>query len=143
MDSNKVPTPRKSLSQLAASGTLGKNLGRYQSRIAAVPHVIRPVGKAPPHLSSAERSVWAELVRGAPAGLLTRSDRLILEVLSRLVVRMRTSDPKTSELNCVVNVLSKMGLTPVDRNKLNLEAEPEASAKAAEDARWAELDELD
>jgi phage terminase small subunit len=138
-----MPTPRKSLSQLAASGTLGKNLGRYQSRLAAQPNFIRPVGKAPPHLPAVERAVWAELVRGAPPGLLQRSDRLILEVLSRLVVRMRTSDPKTSELNCLINVLSRMGLTPLDRTKLNLESPPEPSAKAAEDARWAELDELD
>jgi phage terminase small subunit len=143
MDVNKMPTPRKSLSQLAASGTLGKNLGRYQSRIAAQPNIIRPVGKAPPHLSTGERAVWAELVRAAPPGLLQRSDRLILEVLSRLVVRMRAADPKTSELNALVNVLTKMGLTPVDRTKLNLESPPEPSVKSAEDARWAELEELD
>lgn len=139
-----MPTPRKSLSQLAVSGTLGKNLGRYQSRIAAQPNFIRPVGKAPPHLTPGERAVWAELVRAAPPGLLQRSDRLVLEVLSKLVVRMRTSsDPKSSELNSLVNVLTKMGLTPVDRTKLNLESPPEPSAQAAEDARWAELDELD
>lgn len=138
-----MPTPRKSLSQLAASGTLGRNKGRYESRIAALPNFIRPVGKAPPHLPPVERAVWAEIVRGAPDGLLQRSDRLIVEVLSRLVVRMRTSNPKSSELNAVVNVLGKMGLTPADRSKLNLESPPDPSVKSEQDARWAELDELD
>lgn len=138
-----MPTPRKTIAQLADSGTLARNKGRYKSRIAAQPNFIRPVGKAPTHLSPGARAAWAEAVKNAPHGLLERSDRLILEVLSRLVVRMRTSEPKTSELNALVNILSKMGLTPADRAKLNVPAPIDPAVKAAEDDQWAAFDELD
>jgi hypothetical protein len=72
------------------------------------------------HLSPAERLVWAELVRIAHPGLLARSDRLILEIAAKLVIRMRTTDAKTSELNALMKVLAKLGMTLAARLKMNL-----------------------
>jgi hypothetical protein len=60
------------------------------------------------------------LVRIAHPGLLARSDRLILEIAAKLVIRMRTTDAKTSELNALLNVLAKLGMTPASRLKMNL-----------------------
>lgn len=138
-----MPKPRKSLTELVASGTLQKNLGRYSTRIAAHTTVIAPIGTAPRQLPAIERSIWAEAVRTAPPGLLSRSDRLAVEVLCRLVARMRTSEFKISELNALVGVLARFGMTPTDRVKLNLEPLPEPTIQTEEDKAWAALDELD
>jgi len=59
---------------------------------------------------------------------------------------MRTTDPKTSELNALLNVLAKMGMTPAARLKMSLqplEIPINPSEQTEEDKRWAELDELD
>jgi hypothetical protein len=136
-----MPKPRKSLAQLSASGTLAKNKGRYADRIAAIPTVLMPIGKPPRHLPTDERALWAELVKAAPPGLLQRSDRIALEVACKLVARMRTADAKTSELNALMATLGKLGVSPLDRLRLNLEPPP--PEPSAQDALWAELDELD
>jgi len=140
---NRIPKPRKSPSQLAESGTLQKNLGRYQARITAQTTVIAPIGTAPRISPQLSVSVWADVMRNAPSGLLTKSDRVAFEVLVRLTVRMRTLDAKTSELNSRLAVLAKFGMNPTDCLKLNLDPLPEPTAQTEEQRRWAELDELD
>jgi hypothetical protein len=83
-------------------------------------------------------------VRAAHSGLLARSDRLILEIATKLVVRLRTTDAKTSEVNALVNVLAKLGMTLAARLKMNLQSldiptpEPTATTNPRD-----ELDELD
>jgi len=138
-----MPTSRKSIAELAVSGTLGKNLGRYKSRIASRTTVIAPIGKAPNHLPTIERGIWAEVVRSAPPALLTKSDRISLEILCRLVARMRTAPFKASELNALTAVLGKFGMTPGDRFRMNVEPIAEPHAQYAEDAKWAALEALD
>jgi hypothetical protein len=118
-------------------------MGRYQARIASRTAAIAPIGKAPAHLSPIERRIWAEVIRSCPPRLLTKSDGTSLEVLCKLTARMRTSDLKTSELNALMAILGKFGMTPGDRLKMNLEPIPEPSAKAADNSKWAELEQLD
>jgi phage terminase small subunit len=141
-----MPKPRKSLAELAASGTLGKNLGRYQSRLDALPTVIHPPGRAPVHFDPQQKAVWAEVLRTAPEGLLMKSDRIVVEVLVRLLLKVRTSDGSTSEMNSLINLLGKMGMTPASRRAMNVERAPDPHETAAEikdKALWAELDALD
>jgi phage terminase small subunit len=134
-----MPTRRKTLAELENNGTLGRNLGRYQNRITKQGIISRPVGHAPTHLSAIERGIWAEVRRSASPGLLDRSDRLSLELLCKLVARMRSPDVKASELNALAAALARMGLTPVDRLKLAFEP-PADPAEQAEMKRLAELD---
>ena len=83
-------------------------------------------------------------MRVAHPGLLARSDRLGLEVATKLVIRMRTTDAKTSEVNALMNVLAKLGMTPAARLKMNLQPldlpTPEPTAQTNP---WDALDELD
>jgi|GEM_PF-2351003 len=141
-----MPTPRKSLAQLAASGTLARHSGRYKSRLAAVPTIIHPPGRAPAHLNLDQKTVWAEIIRTAPQGVLMKSDRIIVEVLVRLLLKVRTTDGSTAEFNAIANVLGKLGMTPASRLSMNVERalEPhETAAEAKENALLAELDALD
>jgi phage terminase small subunit len=141
MQQNTMPKQRKSLQQLAESGTLHKNPGRYVGRWVAQSAPFRPIGKAPAHLPATEKAIWAELTKAAPARLLQRSDRLFLEVCCKLVARMRAGDnPKSSEINALTNILGKLGLNPTDRAKLDLETPTQPTVKTSP---WDELDELD
>ena len=78
-------------------------------------------------------------MRAAQPGLLQRSDRFYLELCCRLVARMRAGAVKSSEMNSVANVRSKLAMNPTDRAKLNLEP----PAKPKEKSPWDALDELD
>jgi hypothetical protein len=141
-----MPTPKKTLAELKLSGTFQQNKRRYEHLTNPVATVQLPIGRPPAHLATTERAVWAELVRVAHPGLLTRSDRLLMEVAAKLIVRMRTLDVKTSELNALMNVLARMGMTPAARLKMNLqplELPASPSTKSEEDAAWDALDELD
>ena len=141
-----MPTPRKSIAQLAASGTLGKHLGRYQARLAAVPTIIHPPGRAPVHFNPQQKVVWAEVLCTAPQGVLMKSDRFSVEILVNLLLKVRTTDGSTSEYNALINLLGKMGMTPASRQSMNIERslEPhETAAEARQNAVWAELDSLD
>jgi len=141
-----MPTPKKTLAQLQLSGTYQQNKKRYEHLTNQVVTIQLPVGRPPAHLAAAEKAVWAELVRVAHPGFLTRSDRLILEIAAKLIVRMRTSDAKTSELNALMTVLAKMGMTPAARLKMNLqplELPAKQPTKTEPDELWDSLDELD
>jgi phage terminase small subunit len=135
-----MPKQRKTLQQLAESGTLHKNPSRYLGRFVAQSAPARPIGKAPAHLPAVEQAIWAELTKAAQPGLLQRSDRLFLEVCCKLVARMRaTENPKSSEINALTNILGKLGLNPTDRAKLDLET-PQPKTNPSP---WDALDELD
>jgi hypothetical protein len=141
-----MPTPRKSIAQLTASGTLTKHLGRYQSRLAAVPTIIHPPGRAPVHFSPQQKLVWAEVLRTAPEGVLMKSDRFSVEILVNMLLKLRTTNGSTSEYNAIANLLGKMGMTPASRQSMNVERslDPhETAAEARNNAVWAELDSLD
>jgi len=139
-------TPKKSLAELKLSGTFQQNKKRYEHLTDPVVTIQLPVGRPPAHLQAAEKAAWAELVRVAHSGLLTRSDRVILEIAAKLIVRMRTSDAKTSEFNALLSVLAKLGMTPAARLKMNLqplELPANPVAKSEEDKVWDQLAELD
>jgi|ERR1700722_1802197 phage terminase small subunit len=141
LQQNTMPKQRKTLQQLAESGTLHKNPGRYVGRWVAQTAPFRPIGKAPAHLPATEKAIWAELTKAAQPGLLQRSDRLFLEVCCKLVARIRTAEnPKSSEINSLTNILGKLGLNPTDRAKLDLETSTQPKTNPSP---WDALDELD
>jgi hypothetical protein len=84
------------------------------------------------------------VVKNAPQGLLGRPDRIVLEIASRLIPRMRAGDLKPSELGVLLNILNKLGMNPTARQKLNLEppAEPASEIETEQERIWRELDEL-
>jgi hypothetical protein len=88
-----------------------------------------PIGATPRHLQAIERAAWTEAVKNVPQGLLGRPDRIILEVASRLIARMRTGEMKPSELGVLLHVLNKLGMNPTARQKLNLEPPVEPASE--------------
>jgi hypothetical protein len=135
-----MPTPKKTLAELQLSGTYAQNKKRYEHLTNPVVTIQLPVGRPPVHLTAAEEAVWAELVRTAHPGLLTRSDRLTMEIAAKLIVRMRTEDTKISETNALLSVLSRLGMNPAARLRMSLQP---LGLPAKPSKQTAELDELD
>ncbi|WP_433972765.1 hypothetical protein [Tunturiibacter lichenicola] len=140
-----MPTPKKTLTQLQLSGTYQQNKRRYEHLTKSVPTIHIPIGRPPTHLQPAEKAAWVELVRIAHPGLLARSDRIVVEIAARLIVRMRHPDAKTGDYNALLTVLGKLGMTPASRLKMNLPPieVPTPQVQSEEDRLWAALDELD
>lgn len=87
------------------------------------------LGNAPDHMTPAAKAVWFELETYALKGVLTGSDRLILETTAVLVAQFR-SDPEgmqAAKLTQMIGCLARLGLTPADRQKLGTERQPEGN----------------
>ena len=106
--------PRE-LADLKGAGK--KHPERYRNEVPQSEH---DLGVPPDHMSAAAKEVWFELVTYALKGVLTGSDRLVLEVTSVLVAQFR-ADPEempAARLTQMVGCLARLGLTPADRQKL-------------------------
>jgi hypothetical protein len=114
---------RKTMRELIASGTLANNPSRYLNRAAAQSQSIKvsPLGEPHTAMSVAAKKVWHEIAANAPDGWLTSADRMILELACVLTCRLRNrrAPAKNAELTAFANVLSKLGLTPTDRAKVD------------------------
>jgi len=133
--------PRKSIAELQLTGTYQAHPGRYKAVSATKPIIKLPIGVAPKHLQATERAIWVEVVKNAPEGLLGRPDRLVLEIATRMIAKIRTGEFKASDVGHTMRILSKLGMDPAARQKLNLE--PPATPQPDTKSPWDELDELD
>lgn len=85
------------------------------------PQPTEPFGDPPSDFLPAEKKAWRELKRMCVPGVLTISDRFIAEVLCQLMARLRQRDPPltSAERSNLTYCLSHLGLTPVDRARVN------------------------
>lgn len=95
------------------------------------------LGDPPERFTLLEREAWTELDLLAPEGVLTGSDRVVVEMYCHLVARMRGDhDPehaqprplKAAEVTQLLNILGRFGMTPSDRARLKV---PERAKKPA------------
>jgi phage terminase small subunit len=119
-----MPAHRKPLAAHQLSGAIQKNPQRFAAR-GNEPTPTAPVGAPPKHMEAAEKAVWKEIVAVSPKGVLTNADRLLLEVACRLVTQFRSGLLlRASEVSTLLNSLGRLGLSPADRAKLNVQSEP-------------------
>lgn len=88
-------------------------------------------------------AIWRELAEQVPVGVLTIADRMLVEIYCTLVSRHRGGDEdrdgsikppevlKSNEYYLIISILSRMGLTPSDRSRVNVPVDPKK--QAAED----------
>src|ERR1035437_2625763 len=126
-----MPARKKSLTLLKLSGGLKNHPGRYADRtdLASCPDGI---GDPPSHISIARKNIWAELIAQLPAGHLQSADRFLLEVVTGLMAtqRNRRALITKGEVSLLITALSKLGLTPVDRQRVIIPVKPQASVYA-------------
>ena len=114
---------RYTAAERAWHGTEKANPARYQSRTDN--NTLQPLGYCPKFLTPAQKAIWRELVKLAPAGLLTVADAFSVELCVRLIEHSRKATTmKASEAAALMTLLGRLGLTPADRAKLDLPRQP-------------------
>ena len=58
------------------------------------------------------------------------ADRTMFEVLTRLVAKLRAKKIRIMELTCLISLCGRFGMTPSDRSKVAVNAEPSNSLTA-------------
>lgn len=123
---------RKTTAVLEAKGSFKKNpqLKRVD------PKTSDEIGLPPAYFDEVESLVWQELIETSPEGVLTKSDRAILEIASALLsdYRKDRASFNTSRVNILQRILASLGMTPIDRSRI---VAPERDLD--ENNPWAEL----
>lgn len=107
-------------------GAHKKDPQRYRDE---VPKSEMPLGDAPDYMSESQADAWRELSRISIPGVLTESDRPVLELVSCLLAQWRANpvDFPDSRIGHLRIGLSTLGMSPTDRNKL---AKPKDNEKS-------------
>ena len=116
-----MPAHRKPLHILALNGTIKDHPGRYAEPTAPVA-CPAGIGDPPVHLSVARKNIWREVVAQLPERHLQSADRFLLEIVTHLMSRLRNRKTLITkgEEALLMHALSKLGLTPVDRQKVHI-----------------------
>jgi phage terminase small subunit len=115
-----MPRPRTPTNLLILNGGLAHDKKRYANRTTE-PVPSGDIGPAPKHLSPAQKAIWKELLKQVPDGVLTNADRIIFELACRLTHKMRTEEFTSSNAAQLVSCLSRLGLSPADRSKVQVD----------------------
>ena len=118
-----MPTPRKPANILSINGAQKRNPGRLKARGKQTEDQ-RSIGRAPSGLTDAQRAAWRELVRNDP-GVLTKADRIAVEMTARLMAEIRAGDTQASKQALLTQMLHKLGQTPQGRNYVSVPEKPE------------------
>ena len=114
--------PRTPSNVLELKGAFDKNPQRRRKD----PKVEPGLGDPPGYFDDEERTIWEEIAATAPEGALAQSDRLCVEMLIPLIVRLRNREPmKAAERAFMLSTLTRIGCTPADRSRVARPAEPE------------------
>ena len=116
-----MPTPRKSAATLALRGAFNKDPRRVRDDVRGS----GLIGRWLPG-SSDPKEVWEELIKAAPAGILTGSDRPALEMVARTIAQVRSDGKALSmtQLAQLVQTLGRFGLSPAGRQALDAPPPP-------------------
>ena len=79
-----MPTVRKPTEILKLNASLDHNTDRKRAR-AKEPLNRSPLGTPPKHLPNVQKAIWHEVIMINPPGVLTSSDRMVVELLCILM----------------------------------------------------------
>ena len=109
--------PRKPTSLHVVQGTLRTTRHRDREN---EPEILEPLGGPPQAWPIAAKLLWAELGDLVPPGVAGKSDRIIFEVLLRLVAKMREGpEAMTPALAAQIRTACAcFGMSPADRSRV-------------------------
>lgn len=110
-----VSRPRKPTKVLELNGAFKRNASRKREEFTPE----EDIGPPPPHMV-VEAEIWDEVVAMVPEGVLGSTDRIALEVICKLVFRMRYDweNMSAAQITRLETLLGRFGLTPSDRSKI-------------------------
>lgn len=99
------------------------------------PKPVEKIGNAPRHLTDEQKAIWNEIISQVPPGVITKMDRMTLEMVSVLMLKFRkAAEPLTvdmlageqalpkmqgNELSMLMKGLQTLGMTPADRSRVS------------------------
>jgi len=88
-----------------------------------VPKSDSALGQPPEKMKPTAKAIWFEIETYALPGVLTGSDRFIMEVLCNLLAEYRKSPVsfKATSMANLIKCLARLGLSPGDRQKFGVE----------------------
>ena len=113
-------------------GATKVNPERYRS---VIPKSNRPLGDYPKKRTTDPVECWNELAAMSIPGVLTGSDRIMMEVLADLLADYRKDSTKfaSSKMTHLISIMARFGMSASDRNKLGV-TKPDPGAN-----HWATL----
>ena len=109
---------RKATSVLEAGGAFKKDPQRAR---APEPESKHPIGNAPSYFTETQREAWHDFVTDAPPGVLSGAERVLVEMITRLMAEIRESDEvKASVFSRLESLIGKCGMTPADRPRVGV-----------------------
>lgn len=121
--------PRTPTNVLALRGAFDKNPKRGAER-ANEPPPNGEVGNPPLGLTVAVHDAWKEIVDACPPGVLCKADRIALHVAAVLYSEFKNcaSDMPAARVNALFAALSRFGMDPSSRSKVNIPSKPKENA---------------
>lgn len=84
------------------------------------PIVVEPLGDPPKSFEGDKLQAWNDIVSTAPSGVLTKADRLAVEIAAGLLARHRIMPITGTDLSQLAGFLGKFGMTPSERSKVSV-----------------------
>lgn len=128
-----VPAHRKPTTTLKLAGAFAKDPARGRAR-RREPAPNGPIGAPPRHLKKLEREAWLRIVAEAPTGVLTKADRIIVELTASLLALKRTKPLSGFLAQQLRACCAALGMTPADRSRVG------ASGETPRKSPWDEID---
>jgi P27 family predicted phage terminase small subunit len=115
--------PRKPIELHRLSGADKKDPQRYRNK---VPKSEFPLGEPPDGMLEGADDAWREITAACAVGVLTRADRLILEITSNLLAEFRSDPPgfASGKMRIMISCFGRLGMSPSDRAHLSVAEKP-------------------
>lgn len=108
-----MPMPRKPTLLHVIQGT------RTRTDRSGEPRDLRPLGEPPATLRGVALAAWRDIAATLAPGVLTSGDRFAVEIVARLLAKMRTPAGLTAaEIARLQRGLGSLGMTPTDRSRV-------------------------
>jgi phage terminase small subunit len=114
--------PRTPSAVLEARGAFDKDPGRRREDFEAGAFDPTP----PSYFSPKQKAVWKEIVGVLPATVLQATDRMAVELVSRLIAHFRALPDEgvtASQVAQIRTALATLGMTPADRSRVSAKKE--------------------
>ena len=117
---------RKATSVLEARGAFVKD---PQRRREPEPENANPLGAPPDYLTPEQARAWLDVATTCAPGVLTESERLLVEMLSVVIAEFRdpTTKTNTAVMGKIESMLGRLGMTPADRQRVAVPRVKDAS----------------
>lgn len=125
-----MPKPRTPSAVLEARGAFDKDPARRREDFEAGAFDPTP----PKYFKANQRAVWNEIIGVLPPSVLQATDRMAVELATRLIAQFRSLDDAevtSAQVAQIRTALAVLGMTPADRSRVSAKKEAQANPFAA------------